>query len=366
MASTNSNGEKPTLRWGIISTGMISSWFVTDLLIPRHDAKATHIIQSIGSSSLEKGKAFAAQYLPSVTPAPTIYGSYEEVYADPNVDAVYIGTPHAFHKKNCLDAIAAGKNVLCEKAFTLNATEAREVFAAAKKKGVFVMEAMWTRFFPLVQTLQKVVHDEKAIGKVQRVFCDFSQDQKLGEKGPDSRLMNLSLGASSLLDIGIYSLTWGLLGLETSLLGGTRGEVAEKPGVVASASLLEGVDVATSVILQYADGRQGIVTTHAGMGIRTGASFCRIEGSEGIVLVDGPAAPVPESFTVVKPGAEDRKIAVERVGKGFYWEADAVAGDIAAGRTESEVMSWAETVRVLELMDEARKQGGIVFPQDAK
>ncbi|KAI3539029.1 dimeric dihydrodiol dehydrogenase [Colletotrichum filicis] len=124
--------ELTAIRWGIVATGMISSWFVEDLLVSRSDAKVKHIVQAIGSSSVQKGQDFSQQYCPNSQPA--IYGSYGEVYADPNVDIVYIGTPHAFHKQNCLDAIEAGKPILCEKAFTINTREAKEVFARAKAK----------------------------------------------------------------------------------------------------------------------------------------------------------------------------------------------------------------------------------------
>lgn len=359
------SSEKPTLRWGIVATGLISSWFVADLTIDRNGAKANHIIQAIGSSSLEKAENFVAKHLPKDTPAPTLYGSYEDVYADANVDIVYIGTPHGFHKKNCLDAIRHGKHVLCEKAFTLNAHETSEVLEAAKAKGVFVMEAMWTRFFPLVKSIQKLVHEDKAIGRVHRVMCDFAMDQGLELKGPDSRLKNLSLGASSLLDIGIYSLTWAIVGLEVPL-GTNHREASEQPKLMATSTLSDGVDVATSIMLQYADGRQGIATSHSATGMKTPSSFCRIEGSKGTIIVDGFAASVPSSFMVQKRGVEDQKFEFERPGKGFYWEADAVALDIAAGRTESETMPWAETIRVMELLDEARRQGGVIFPQDSQ
>lgn len=349
--------ENPTLRWGIIATGMISSWFVADLSIERSDARAHHIIQAIGSSSAEKGKLFVEQYLPGKSP--TVYGSYEEVYADPNVDVVYIGTPHAFHKQNCLDAIRHGKHILCEKAFTLTAKEAREVFAAAKEKGVFVMEAMWTRHFPIIAALQKVLHEDKAIGEIKRAFCDFAQDQKIAEKGPDSRLKNPALGAGSLLDIGIYSLTLVLLGLEPPT--GNKPQ-PETPKVIAAQSLSDGVDIATSLILLYKDGRQGIATSHAG--VKTLEDFCKIEGTEGTVVVLGPAAAVPGVFTVKKLNGEEEKYEYERPGRGFYFEADSVAWDIATHKKESAIMPWAETVRVMEIMDEARRQGGGRFPQD--
>jgi predicted dehydrogenase len=344
--------DKPTIRWGIIATGLISSWFAADISIPRSDAKAYHIIQAIGSSSYEKGKKFLEAHIPGASPT---IGTYEEVYADPEVDIVYIGTPHAFHRQNCLDAIRHGKHVLCEKAFTLNAAEAREVFEAAAEKGVFVMEAMWTRFFPLTRKLQELLHTDKAIGEVQRVFCDFGLQQDIAALPANSRLKDPALGAGSLLDIGIYSLTWGLLGL---------GQLSDKPKILASQHLVDGVDVASSIILSFPEGQQAIVTSTTFA--RTPRSFCRIEGAKGAVVVEGVAASAPVSFTVHRNGDEQpQKYDFERVGKGFYWEADAVAVDIAAGRKQSEVMPWAETTRVLEILDEVRRQGGARFPQEA-
>ncbi|KAI1385481.1 NAD(P)-binding protein [Hypoxylon trugodes] len=348
--------QLPTLRWGIVATGLISSWFVQDLVLDRENAKAKHIVQAIGSSSLEKGKVFAEKYLPGKTP--TIYGNYEELYADPNVDIVYIGTPHAFHKQNCLDAINAGKHVLCEKAFTLNAMEAKEVFEAAEKKGVFVMEAMWTRFFPLTRTLIKLLHEDKAIGNIHRVFCDFAMDQNIASLGPESRLKNPALGAGSLLDIGIYSLTWGLLGLDESI-----GEKAQTSEIVAKQTLDAGVDIATSAVLLYSDGKQAIVSSSSS--VKTKPVFCTIQGSQGYVDIEGFTS-APQFFTVysLKDGSS-KKYKFERPGRGFYWEADAVALDITARRVQNDIMPWAETLRVLGILDEIRRQGGAKFPQDA-
>lgn len=344
--------EKPTLRWGIVSTGLISSWFVADLTLPRPDAAATHVIQAIGSSSLEKGRAFVEKHLPGTSP--TVYGSYEEVYADPSVDVIYIGTPHAFHKKNCLDAIKEGKHVLCEKAFTLNAAEAREVFDAAAERGVFVMEAMWTRFFPLTKKLQQVLHEDGAIGVVKRVFCDFGLKQNIASLPEDSRLKNPALGAGTLLDIGIYSLTWGLL---------AAGAQTGKPKVVASQELVDGVDAATSMIISFPGGQQAVLTSTSHH--KTPPAFCRIEGAAGAVVVEGAAASIPSFFTVYPDDGQPERYDFEKPGRGFYYEADAVALDIAAGRKENAVMPWSETIRVLEILDEVRRQGGAKFPQEA-
>ncbi|KAK4494954.1 hypothetical protein PRZ48_014310 [Zasmidium cellare] len=352
----------PTIRWGIVGTGLISSWFVEDLTVERPDAKAHHIIQAIGSSSTEKGQAFVRKHIPNTSP--TVHGTYEGLFNDSDVDVLYIGTPHAFHKDNALAAIASGKHVLVEKPFTINAKEARIVLEAAKAKGVFVMEAMWTRFTPLVKSLWQKIFEEKVIGDVRRTFCDFGLDMDFPSLPPDSRLKSRELGAGSLLDIGVYSLTWGLLTLE----GPTD---HESPMVVALQSLVDEVDVTTSVLLQYpSTGRQGILTSM--LESRTDAVFARIEGTTGFVTIEGPAASAPTSFTIYPKvsdpisgyGAKGETFSFEQPGKGFFYEADAVAVDVAKGKLENDVVPHALTLRVMELMDEIRRQGGATFPQN--
>ncbi|CAK7201837.1 hypothetical protein SEUCBS139899_004552 [Sporothrix eucalyptigena] len=362
------------LRWGIIATGMVASWFVTDLCLTRPDAQARHVIQAVGGSSLEKSQKFVATHITTNDAqgrhtGVKAYGSYAEVYADPDVDIVYIATPHSMHRQNCLDAIAAGKHVLCEKPFTVNAREAREVFAAAKAKGVFVMEGVWTRFFPLVRTLQRLLHEERAIGDVHRVFCDFAMPKPMAQMSltNETRLTNRALGAGTLLDIGIYSLMWGMLALDPGV-----GEAARKPQVLASQSIVNGVDWATSMLLTYSTSKDGsspaqhAILTSSSL-TKTPAAFCRIEGTTGYVVIEGFAASVPTFFTVhdtTAPDAQPKKYEFERPGKGFYWEADSIAHSIAAGKTENKLMPWAETLCVMDLMDEVRRQGGAAFPQD--
>ncbi|KIW99689.1 uncharacterized protein Z518_11102 [Rhinocladiella mackenziei CBS 650.93] len=358
----------PTIRWGIVATGLVSSWFVDDLLLDRPDAKAKHVIQCIGGSSIEKCKDFAAKHCSKASP--TLYASYEEVYADKNVDCVYIGTPHAFHKKNCLDAIAAGKNVLCEKAFTLNAREAREVVDAAKKKGVYLHEAMWLRHRPLVAKLRKLLHEEKAIGDVYRMWVDFGQEVNLEVLPEASRYKDLRLGAGCFLDMGIYSLTWAVLTLDPG-----APHRSERPSVLAVQTHQGGIDITTSMLLQYpSTGRHGIVTCST---VTNGDPdiICRVEGTQGFVEVEGQVGSMPLSFTVYpkregnsslgtvkKP--QGKRYDFPRIGLGFVYEADDTALDIAAGRKESMIMPLAESVRVMEIMDLAREQGGTRYPQD--
>ncbi len=290
---------------------------------------------------------------------PSLYGSYQEVYDDKDVDCVYIGTPHSFHKQNCLDAIRAGKNVLCEKPFTMNAKEAEEVFTAAKEKGVFIMEAVWTRFFPVVKALQKFLHEDKKLGKIYRMWADFGLDIDIPSLPEDSRYKDPALGAGSLLDIGIYSLTWGLLTLSDKV-----GDEAEDPEVHSIQTVVENVDTDSAILLRYpTTGRQGVCTSSTNFD-STG-DFARIEGSEGYVTVYGSKASTPKKFTFYpKGGGKPEVYDFEKPGLGFYWEADAVAHDLKAGRTQNDTVPWAESLRTMRILDGVRKRGGAKFPVD--
>lgn len=344
------------------ATGMISEWFVTDLLKPDWPEKcAHHVIQAIGSSSLDKCQKFSEKWVAPTKPSvePTLYGSYQEVYNDPNVDCVYIGTPHSFHKQNCLDAIAAGKNVLCEKPFAMNAKQAEEVFAAAKEKGVFIMEAMWLRFKPPMRALQKFLHQDQKLGTIYRTFCDFALELHIPSLPATSRYKDPAMGAGSLLDIGIYSITWGLTTLSDKV-----GEAAEEPEVASTQTVMYDVDVSSSLLLHYrSNGRQGICTSTTETS--QGQDFARIEGSKGHVIVYGSEPSHPAYWIFYpKDGGKEERYDYENPGRGFFWEADAVAQDLEAGRKENATMPWAETMRVMKIMDGVRKRGGARFPVD--
>lgn len=175
--------ELPVLRWGIVGKfdilsiiiqrtntpspgcGLISSWFVADLVLPRATAPTNHVIQALGSSSVSKGHSFAEKHCPSHHPS--IYASYEDVYNEPEVDIVYVGTPHVFHLENALGAIKGGKHVLVEKPMTINARDAEILISAAKEKGVFLMEGAFN-YFPAPLSLLNLT-----IGKI--INCVFIQ-----------------------------------------------------------------------------------------------------------------------------------------------------------------------------------------------
>ncbi|KAF2970986.1 hypothetical protein GQX73_g2547 [Xylaria multiplex] len=359
--------EVPTIRWAIIATGTISVWFVDDLVLPRPDAPVKHVIQAIGASSKAKAEAFVAKNCPNSKP--TIYDSYEAACKDPEVDIVYIGTPHSFHKQNCLDAIAHGKNVLCEKAFTMNAREAREVFAAAKEKGVYIAEAMWLRHRPLHKTLMKMLHEDKVIGDVFRMWSDFGREFDVPNLPPTSRYRNTALGAGTLLDLGLYSLTWGLTTLDPRIPRNS-----ETPKIFAAQTFDVGVEVNSSIILHYgSSGRQGVITSTTKVHSNPDMT-ARIEGTKGTVEVWGVSTSDPKYFVVYPKWVCDSPESNVRVGgkrhdfetpgRGYTYEQDATALDVLAGKKESDVMPWSETLRVMEIMDEIRRQGGTVYAVD--
>jgi predicted dehydrogenase len=309
---------------------------------------------------------------------PVVYGTYDELYNDPKIDCIYVGSPHGFHYRDCMAAINAGKNVLCEKAFTINAREARSVFEAAKAKGVYVAEAMWLRHRPMIAEIRKQLYEDKVIGDVTRTNCNFHAHWDLDALPETSRLKNLELGAGTLLDIGIYSLTWAILTLDpsTTAAGGTKAAAqsdvgSEKPKVIATQSFNGDVEVATSAILHYpSSGRQGVITS-TGSSPRGGSHiFGTIEGTDGFIELEGNAPSHPTAFVVYPRWSEGTKPEGKRYEwslkprQGFQFEADNTVLDLQAGRKESPIMPWSETIRVMEIMDEIRRQGGTKYPQD--
>ncbi|KAH7403010.1 hypothetical protein BKA64DRAFT_439684 [Cadophora sp. MPI-SDFR-AT-0126] len=346
------------LRWGIIGCGMISSWFVADLLRSREDRKVKHVIQAIGSSSLDKAKAFVDTHAP--TTSPTLHASYAEVYANPDVDIVYIGTPHSSHFQNAMDAIRAKKNVLCEKPFTINAKQTEALIKAAKEEDVYLMEGVWTRFFPIVSALQRLIHEEKVIGDISRMFMDFSSFMPVSSLSVDSRLADPARGAGALLDIGIYTLTWAALVLDQHPLN----QKSQPPTVVSSMSFTKGADEMTSIILNYPMLKAQAICTSS-MLHKGGRMFGRVEGSKGTVVIGGVGPSKPLFLIVQVDGEDEQTLDFPLPPKsGFFYEQDAIAHDLSHNRKESGVIPLAESLRMMRLMDSIRQENGLRYPQD--
>ncbi|KAH0582907.1 hypothetical protein H2248_010808 [Termitomyces sp. 'cryptogamus'] len=191
-----------TLRWGIISTGNIATCFVKDLLVdPKtrdvHDV--IHKVAAVGSRSVEKAREFIND-IAGGDESIKVYGTYDEVYTDKDVDAIYIGTPHTYHYENALDAMKAGKHVLCEKPVTSNAAELRSLLAAAKEYNVFFMEAMWTRFQPLTLEVKNII-DRGSLGVPVVLHADLSGDFDIYNIPKTHRILDPTLGGGAILDL---------------------------------------------------------------------------------------------------------------------------------------------------------------------
>jgi len=323
------------LRWGIIGAGGIARKFAAGL----QSAEAAELV-AIGSRSQEKANAFGDEF-----DIPRRHGSYEALASDAGVDAVYIATPHPMHKPNSILCLEAGKAVLCEKPFTINATEAEEAVAVARDKGVFLMEAMWTRFIPPIVRLRELLADE-AIGDVRMVMADFGF--RCGWN-PESRLLNPELGGGGLLDVGVYpiSLAAMILGEPTAVAG--LADIGETD-----------VDEQAGMVLAYEGGRLAVLAT----GVRTSTPHeAVILGTEGrIRLQAGWWA--GSTITVSAKGKDAEDIEVPMKGNGFNYEIDEVGRCLAAGKTESDVMPLDETISIVRTMDRLRAQWGLKYPME--
>ncbi len=328
----------PPLRWGVLGPGGIAATFT--VAAARHTRSR---VVAVGSRSLQRARAFAQEH-----GVPTAHGSYEQLVADPRVEAVYVATPISEHRDHALLAIAAGRHVLVEKAFTRDAAEAREVFAAGAAAGVFVMEAMWTRFLPHVLALRALVASG-AIGDVVSVTADHGQ---AFTDGSPRRLFAPELAGGALLDLGVYPVS-----LAHALLGAPRTVTAV--GELTST----GVDASVGLLLTHGGGAHGapaaLSTLHTTLRART-ATTASVAGTRGRIDV-APPFYAPTSITLTR---DDGSATTQdhRVDAGFQHQIAEVAGAVAAERTTSAVMTPGDTVEVMEVLDAARAQVGVVFP----
>ena len=325
-----------SLRWGILATGGIAHSFAADLLV------AGTTIAAVGSQTQGRADEFAARF-----GIPRAHGSYEALAADPDVDVVYVATPHPFHAENALACLRAGKHVLVEKPFTLNRREAAEVAECAAERGLLVQEAMWTRFLPHMRRIRELVRSG-AVGEVRAVLADHAQ--KLSDD-PEHRILNPRLGGGALLDLGVYpvSFAWDVLG---------------EPQVIRAVSTqaVTGVDRHTSVLFGYADGAQA--TLQAQLDGR-GTNRAAIIGTEARIEVE-PVWYSASGFRLI--GSDDREIehVVCRIdGKGLHCQATAVEEAVAAGLTSTAELPVQESVRIMGCLDEIRAQIGLSYPGEA-
>lgn len=326
----SATSDRTPLRWGIAATGSIAA-SMCEALRTLPDAE----IVAVGSRTQDGADSFAQRF--GIDRA---HGSYEALWADDDVDIVYIASPHSHHRDMTVAALDAGKHVLCEKAFAINATQAREMVDAARRNDRFLMEAMWTWFIPAVVDIRRRVLDGE-IGELKVIEANFG----IPVTDPDGRHRRIDLAGGAMLDVGIYPVTFA------------RFLAGDPVNAKVSGSLgATGVDATVGGVVTFANGALGVFHTSLDMMTSLGAS---VFGTLGRIDVEAPFW-FPTSFTVRVTGQEP--VHVEMAHDGLAHEAAHAMDRIRAGHCESDVIPLASTVSTMELLDDIRAQLGVIYP----
>ena len=319
-------------NWGILGPGGIAKAFATDLKL-----LDGHSVAAVGSRTLKNAQDFANTF------GGTAYGSYEALVADPTIDAIYVATPHPAHKDNVVLALNAGKPVLCEKPFAVNAKEAQEMVAAAQKNNVAMMEAMWSRFLPHYAQVREIVASG-VLGKILTVHADHGQrlaDQNI------ARLVEPALAGGALLDLGIYPVSFAHM-------------VLGNPTKITASGVLtdKGVDAQTSMIFDYADGAQAVLNT-----TMIEQTPCRavVAGVDGWLEIDRVFY-TPTSMRVTLFDGSVTEYPTNYTGHGLREQAEAFKKLVHSGHTQSDILNWKDTVDIMQTLDSVRSQIGLRYP----
>lgn len=321
------------LRWGILATARIARKFIAGVRASEHGQ-----VVAVGSRSQATADAFGEEL-----DIPRRHGSYQALADDANVDAIYVATPHPMHKDATILCLQAGKAVLCEKPFAVNAAQAAEAVAVARERKVFCMEAMWSRFLPSVRKAKEIV-DSGRLGELRMIMADFGF--RTGWN-PEGRLLKPELAGGGLLDVGIYPI---------SLAGMFLGEARE---IASLAHIGEtGVDEQAGIVIKYDGGRIASMTT--GVRIHTPMEAWLL-GTEAKIHLHH-AWWRGGKLTVLKDQHEQETIDPPMVGNGYNYEADEVARCLAAGKLESDAIPLDETLSLMRTLDAIRAQWGLTYP----
>lgn len=323
------------IRWGILGTGGISHQFARGLS-SLTDGK----LVAVGSRTLESAEKFAKEF-----GADRAHEGYDALANDPDMDAIYIGVPHPYHFENAMRCLNAGKPVLCEKPFTINAGELEKLIATAREKQIFLMEAMWTRYFPAMIKLRELIADG-AIGDVRMIQAHFGFRT---EFRADHRLFAPELGGGALLDVGIYPISFASMIL---------GEPSE---VTSTAELGEtGVDEQSAYLFKYAGGQIAILSsaTRTAMPIEA-----MVIGTTGRIKVEHPFY-MPSTLTLTPAGGEPVTLSLPFEGNGYNYEAAEVGRCLREGLLESPTMPLDESLRLMRILDGIRAEWGLVYPSE--
>ncbi|NNM53767.1 MAG: Gfo/Idh/MocA family oxidoreductase [Spirochaetales bacterium] len=316
-----------------MGTGGIAEKFVED-----GQRLADFHLTAVGSRSQASAQRFAGRFH-----IPHAFSRYEDLVHSPDVDVIYVATPHPWHYPHTMLALSAGKAVLVEKPFAMNALQARAMISAARSQKVFLMEAMWTRFLPHVQRIRKLL-SEGLLGTLMSLQADHGQSFV---PDPKHRLFDPALGGGALLDLGIYPVSFASL-----ILG--------KPQKISAVAdfTMTGVDAQTSMIFQYASGAHAVLTTTLSASTPTQLS---LTGTKARLEVATPFY-VPSSFRVLSQGRPVEEYNEPYVGNGLREEAAEVIRCWREGKTESPLMPLEETLEIIETLDTVREQIGLSYP----
>jgi predicted dehydrogenase len=322
-------------RWGILASGGIAQAFARDLSYFNN-----HIVAAVGSRSQESADSFAAEF-----PGCVAYSSYEALVADPSLDAIYVASPHPYHVSNTILALNAGKPVLCEKPFTINAKEARQMKAAAEANDVALMEAMWARFLPHMRKVREIL-SSGILGQIWAVEADHGQ--RLSDYA-NPRHWEPALGGGALLDLGIYPISFAHM-----VLG-----VPQK--ISASATFTDkGVDASSSVIFDYENGAQAILTSNMMVSTPCRATIC---GTLGKIEIDRTFYN-PTSMRVIMHDGTTTEYPSDYKGHGLREQAAEFERVVRDGEKSSSILTPEESILIMESLDEVRRQIGLIYPSE--
>jgi predicted dehydrogenase len=323
------------IKWGILAPGNISRKFATGLgSLPDTELLA------VGSRSQESAEAFADQFS-----IPRRYNSYEALVNDPDVDVVYIGSPHSFHKEHTLLCLNAGKAVLCEKPFAINLSEAQQMVKVAREKKLFLMEAMWTRYLPHMVKVREII-DSGTIGEVRMLKADFGFRT---EVNPSGRLFDPQLGGGGLLDVGIYpvALAYQLFGTPTE--------------IKTFANLgMTGIDEEATMLFRHSQGQMSLLSS----AVRLDTPWeTFILGTKGRIQIHRPWWS-PTNFTLFVNGKDPEYIKVDCPLNGYNYEALEVGRCLREGKLESPIMPLDESLQIMKTLGDLRSEWGLSYPME--
>ena len=323
------------IQWGILGTGSIAHKFATGLSF-LSDAE----LVAVGSRNIERADQFANRF-----DIPNRHPSYESLVSDPTIDIIYIATPHNLHQENTQLCLESGKAVICEKPFAINANQAKKMVESAQTEKLFLMEAMWTRYLPLMVELRATL-DKNLIGEVRMLTADFGFR---AEPNPESRLFNPKLGGGALLDVGIYTISLA------SMIFGSPTQV------VSLAHLGEtGVDEQAGIVLSYAQNELAILHT----AIRTNTpQEAIIMGTQGRIRIHSPWW-IPNTMTIELSGEPPKTIEIPYEGNGYHYEATEAMNCLRFNKLDSDTMPLSETISIMQTLDQIRDQWGLKYPME--